>query len=107
MGVSPVTIDILPEIQGITFDTAWKNRTTIIVDPDGGLTAHFISRSDLIKAKLAAGRPQDLADVDARRRAGAVKVTKPSINPSQSARRQIEQAGPKVPKRKRKDGNRD
>ena len=30
----------------------------------------MISREDLIAAKLAAARPQDLADVDAIRRAG-------------------------------------
>jgi hypothetical protein len=35
------------------------------VDPDSGLTAFFISRDDLIAAKLASGRPQDLADVSA------------------------------------------
>jgi hypothetical protein len=34
-----------------------------------GLKASLISRADLIAAKLAAGRPQDLADVDALRKA--------------------------------------
>jgi hypothetical protein len=31
--------------------------------------ANFISRADLIAAKLASGRPQDLADVEAIRKA--------------------------------------
>ena len=69
MGIPPVAIDILPEIKGVEFAAAWKNRLTEIVDADTGLTAHFISRDDLIRAKLAAGRPQDLADVEALRRA--------------------------------------
>jgi hypothetical protein len=75
MGVPPVAIDILAEIKGVSFAAAWKNRSTEIVDPETGLTAHFISRNDLIKAKLAAGRPQDLADVDALRTAAASPTT--------------------------------
>ncbi len=71
MGVPPIAIDILSEIAGVKFAQAWKNRSTEIVDPESGLTAHFISRADLIAGKLAAGRPQDLADVDALRRAQA------------------------------------
>lgn len=76
-GVPPVAVDILPEIPGVTFNAAWKNRTTRIIDPDTGLTAHFISRDDLIAAKLASGRPSDLGDVDALRKAAA-EVTQAS-----------------------------
>jgi hypothetical protein len=39
------------------------------------LTAHFISRDDLIAAKLAAGRTRDLADVEELRKAAAAEVT--------------------------------
>ena len=76
-GVPPVAVDIVPEIPGVTFNAAWKNRTTRIIDPDTGLTAHFISRDDLIAAKLASGRPSDLGDVDALRKAAA-EVTQAS-----------------------------
>ena len=76
MGVPPVAIDILAEIKGVSFAAAWKNRSTEIVDTETGLAAHFISREDLIKAKLAAGRPQDIADVEALRIAAASKVPK-------------------------------
>ena len=41
MGVPPVAVDILPEIPGVTFDAAWKNRSTQIIDEASGLTAHF------------------------------------------------------------------
>ena len=69
IGLPPVAIDILPEIKGVAFAAAWKNRKTEIIDPASRLTAHFISRADLITAKLAAGRLQDLADVEAIRAA--------------------------------------
>jgi hypothetical protein len=78
MGVPPIAIDILPEIPGVTFTAAWKNRVTLVIDDDSGLAAHFISRDDLIAAKLAAGRPRDLADVEEMRKAKAkvsAKVT--------------------------------
>jgi hypothetical protein len=77
MGVPPVAIDILPEIPGVTFNAAWKNRSTQVIDATTGLTAHFISRDDLIAAKLAAGRPRDLADVDELRKAAAEVTTPP------------------------------
>jgi Nucleotidyl transferase of unknown function (DUF2204) len=69
MGRAPVMVDILTEISGIEFDAAWQRRVDAVVDPETGLKASFISREDLITAKLAAGRPQDIADVDALRRA--------------------------------------
>jgi hypothetical protein len=69
MGRAPVIVDILPEIKGIDFDRAWQNRVEAVIDPQSGLTASFISSKDLIAAKLAAGRPQDLADVAALRKA--------------------------------------
>jgi len=68
-GKDPSTIDILLEIPGIDFDQAWERRVEAVIDPEKGLRAFFISRDDLIAAKLAAGRAQDLADVDAIRRA--------------------------------------
>ena len=63
MGREPVGVDILTEIPGIEFDLAWERRVEEVVDPESGLKATFISRDDLLTAKLASGRPQDLADV--------------------------------------------
>jgi len=40
-----------------------------VIDPVSGLKANFISADDLITSKLASGRPQDLADADAIRKA--------------------------------------
>ena len=77
MGVPPYAIDVLPEIPGVSFEAAWKNRSTQSIDEASGLTAHFISRDDLIAAKLAAGRDVDLVDVAALREAAAAEQTAP------------------------------
>lgn len=67
IGVPPTRIDILQNIDGITFDEAWKNRVNASIG--GEVSAHVISRDHLIRNKLAAGRAQDLADVEAMREA--------------------------------------
>ncbi len=77
IGNPPVMIDILPEIKGVEFDRAWKRRVRLIVDAHTGLRANFISKADLIAAKIAAARPQDLVDVDAIRRAQRTAKRKP------------------------------
>ncbi len=59
MGVPPVRIDLLMGIPGPEFEEAWERRAVTDVD---GLLVPFISREDLIAAKLASGRPQDLVD---------------------------------------------
>ena len=79
-GREPKGIDILPAIPGVDFDAAWERRVETTVDPDTGLKAFFISRDDLIAAKLAAARPQDLADVDAIRKAAESQGPQPAKN---------------------------
>jgi hypothetical protein len=69
MGRAPIMVDILPEISGVDFDRAWQRRVDAVIDPQSGLTVSFISSEDLVAAKLAAGRPQDIADVAALRKA--------------------------------------
>jgi hypothetical protein len=68
-GRDPHGFDILPEIPGVNFDAAWERRVEILVDATSGLKANFISADDLIASKLASARPQDIADVEAIRRA--------------------------------------
>jgi hypothetical protein len=67
LGVNPIRIDVLTSIDGVpSFADAWKRK----VDGSYGKTpAHYIAIEDLIASKLAAGRPQDLADVDVLKRA--------------------------------------
>ena len=77
MGREPVSVDILTAIPGIEFDAAWERRVEEVIDPASGLKASFISREDLIAGKLASGRLQDLADVEAMRKAAASQMPKP------------------------------
>ena len=66
LGVAPARIDILTSISTLSFDEAWESRSE---DDFEGVSAMFLSLNDLIAAKEAAGRPQDLADLASLRRA--------------------------------------
>jgi hypothetical protein len=55
----------MPRISGIEFEDAWQRRVAVSIDEN--LTAPFISCQDLLVAKMAAGRDQDLIDADALR----------------------------------------
>jgi len=61
MGRPPLRIDIMMSIPGVDFNEAWANREIVELDD---LNLFFISRSDLIRAKEASGRPQDKIDVE-------------------------------------------
>ena len=61
MGQPPERVDILQPIDGITFDEAWEHR--VVGQLDGEVPTAVISREDLIRNKLSAGRDQDLLDV--------------------------------------------
>jgi hypothetical protein len=62
MGRAPLRIDILMAIPGVEFEAAWLKREVMMLDK---VALPFISRDDLIKAKQASGRPQDLLDMEA------------------------------------------
>lgn len=61
LGVSPIRIDIINEIDGINFLDAYKHKETFQF---GRVSANFISRSDIIKNKKAGNRKKDQADLD-------------------------------------------
>ena len=61
IGQPPQRIDLLQQIDGISFDEAWDHRIGGKID--GEIPAYVISKSDLIRNKLASGREQDLLDV--------------------------------------------
>lgn len=65
IGREPVGVDILTAIPGVEFDAAWSRRVEEVFDEETNLHASFISREDLLAAKRAAGRRQDLADIEA------------------------------------------
>lgn len=61
IGIAPARIDLLTSLTGLEFDDAWAHREVIEVEGRG---LPFISRQDLVRNKLAVGRPRDIADVD-------------------------------------------
>jgi hypothetical protein len=69
MGAPPCQVDIFREIPGVRFEACWPNRVEVPLAEVQALTAKFISAEDLIAAKVASGREQDLADAQAIRRA--------------------------------------
>lgn len=62
IGVEPVRVDIITAVDGVDFESAWPDRVRADYDDQ---PVSVISREHLIQNKKAAGRPQDLADVDA------------------------------------------
>ena len=68
VGAPPCQIDIFPEIPGVRFEECWPNRMEVPLDAEG-VFVNFISAEDLVAAKIASGREQDLADAQAIRRA--------------------------------------
>jgi hypothetical protein len=80
-GQDPRGFDILPDIPGIDFDAAWERRVEGVLDARTGLKAFFISSADLVAAKLASGRPQDLADVDSIRKAAESQTSHDAKDP--------------------------
>jgi len=66
MGNPPFRLDIMMSIPGVEFETAWVHREEVLLE---GMTIPFISRADLIRAKEASGRAQDLLDAENLRKA--------------------------------------
>lgn len=69
VGAPPNQMDIFPGIPGVQFEACWPKRVEVRLDAEGALFANVISAEDLIASKIASGREQDLADVQAIRRA--------------------------------------
>ena len=61
VGVEPVRIDIITDVAGLRFTTAWRRRKRIKFGP---AWANIVGLDDLVRAKRASGRPQDKLDVD-------------------------------------------
>jgi hypothetical protein len=61
IGVDPLRIDVLTTIDGVSFAEAWPNRVKAAFDDQ---SVNVISKMDLIRNKRAAGRTQDLADLE-------------------------------------------
>ena len=62
MGVPPVQIHVMSAISGVEWEDAWADR---VEGPLGTHTVPFLGRATFVRNKRAAGRPKDLADIDA------------------------------------------
>jgi len=62
MGVEPVQIHVMSAISGVTWEEAWGDR---VAGRCGRHDVAFLGRETFLKNKRAAGRPKDLADIDA------------------------------------------
>ncbi|MEW6553873.1 MAG: hypothetical protein AB1384_06275 [Actinomycetota bacterium] len=62
LGVSPVRIDILTSLTGVS----WREASAGKVEGSyGGIAVHFLGREQIIANKRVLGRKQDLADLEA------------------------------------------
>jgi hypothetical protein len=62
MGLPPVQIHVMSTISGVEWNEAWDDR---VQAPFGTHTVALLGRRTFIQNKRAAGRPKDLADIDA------------------------------------------
>lgn len=57
----PVRIDFVTSIDGVAWETAWKNREQ---GEWADVPVAYLGREDFITNKRAAGRMKDLADIE-------------------------------------------
>lgn len=61
LGFPPLRIDILNDLDGVSFEEAWKNKKIVKIE---NMPVNFIGYNELLIVKEKAGRPQDIADLD-------------------------------------------
>jgi hypothetical protein len=60
-GIEPVRVDIINQIDGVTFEEAWPRKAR---GRYGKVTANFIGRIDLIRNKTSTKRTKDKLDIE-------------------------------------------
>ncbi|MCW3073531.1 MAG: hypothetical protein JWP69_600 [Flaviaesturariibacter sp.] len=61
LGYEPLRIDILNDIDGVSFKEAWDNRKEVTYE---SVKINFVGYNELILLKTLAGRKQDIADIE-------------------------------------------
>jgi len=61
LGYPPLRIDLLTEVDGVTFEECFINRKEVQMD---NLVVNFIGYEDLIKNKKESGRLRDIDDIE-------------------------------------------
>jgi hypothetical protein len=63
-GVPPQRVDLLNEIDGVSFAEVWESKiATTITVPGAPFEIHMMGMDALLKNKRASGRPKDIQDV--------------------------------------------
>ena len=60
-GKPPVSIDIMTEVKGLSFYSAYQSASIIKIE---NLSVRLINLNDLLKAKKSSGRSKDLDDIE-------------------------------------------
>ena len=69
-GAPPNRLDLLNTIDGVSFQEAWSNKTTVYIrTQDNEVPVYFIGLDDLIRNKETLGRYKDLEDLKYLRKA--------------------------------------
>jgi hypothetical protein len=64
-GRPPNRIDLLNQIDGVSFEEAWSTRTEVaLVSEEGSFPVYYLGLAKLIENKRAASRPKDLQDIE-------------------------------------------
>ena len=71
VGMAPHRIDVIMGVKGLTFPEAWSRQVETEFE---GETIRLVCKPDLIISKEAAGRPQDLIDLDHLRQSDETKT---------------------------------
>ncbi len=61
IGIEPARIDLLNQIDGVTFSEAFGG---VVRGKYGDMSVNFIGREDLLRNKRASGRARDLGDLE-------------------------------------------
>lgn len=61
LGYPPLRIDLLTNIDGVTFDECYKNKKEVEIED---ILVNFIGYNDLLKNKEKTGRPKDIDDIN-------------------------------------------
>lgn len=69
IGIAPHRIDVIMGVKGLNFVEAWPRRVETEFEDE---TINLVCKADLMVSKQAAGRPQDLIDLDQLRKSNEV-----------------------------------
>lgn len=61
LGYPPLRIDLLTQIDGVTFNECYQNKTQVEIED---ILVNFIGYNDLLKNKKESGRLRDLDDIN-------------------------------------------